>query len=143
MTGRDITLGSADIENLLRAKAAVYAGAALLARRLGVSMSDIERIYVAGGFGAYLDIQKAILIGLLPEVPLERITFIGNGSVAGAKMGLLAKSVRRRAIEVSRKMTYQELSVDGAFHEEYVSAMFFPHTDRGRFPLACASLKFD
>jgi len=143
MTGRDITLDSADIENLLRAKAAVYAGAALLARRLGVSMSDIERIYVAGGFGAYLDIRKAILIGLLPEVPLERITFIGNGSVAGAKMGLLAKSVRRRAIEVGRKMTYQELSVDGAFHEEYVSAMFFPHTDRGRFPLACASLKFD
>jgi uncharacterized 2Fe-2S/4Fe-4S cluster protein (DUF4445 family) len=142
LSGRDIVLRSADIENLLRAKAAVYAGAALLARRVGVSMADIERVYVAGGFGAYLDIKKAILIGLLPEVPLERITFIGNGSVAGAKMGLLAKAVRRRALDVARKMTYQELSVDGAFHEEYVSAMFFPHTDCGRFPDACTTLKF-
>jgi uncharacterized 2Fe-2S/4Fe-4S cluster protein (DUF4445 family) len=57
-------------------------------------------------------------------------------------MGLLAKAVRRRALEVARKMTYQELSVDGAFHEEYVSAMFFPHTDCGRFPDACTTLKF-
>ena len=141
-TGRDITLNSADIENLLRAKAAVYAGASLLVRRLGMAMSDIERIYVAGGFGAYLDIEKAILIGLLPEVPLERITFIGNGSVAGAKMGLLAKGTRRRAIEVARKMTYRELSVDPGFMEEYVSAMFLPHTDCGRFPGACSTLKF-
>ncbi|HLE78909.1 MAG TPA: ASKHA domain-containing protein [Candidatus Limnocylindrales bacterium] len=140
--GRDITLGGADIENLLRAKGAVYAGAALLARRIGVSMSDIERIYVAGGFGAYLDIRKAMLIGLLPEVPLERVTFIGNGSVAGAKMGLLAKGTRRRAIEVARKMTYRELSVDPGFMEEYVSAMFFPHTDAARFPRACAELGF-
>ena len=141
-TGRDITLTSADIENLLRAKAAVYAGAALLARRLGMSMSDIERIYVAGGFGAYLDIRKAILIGLLPEVPLERITFIGNGSVAGAKMALLSKGTRKRAVEVARKMTYRELSVDPGFMEEYVSAMFLPHTDCGRFPDACATLQF-
>lgn len=142
-TGLDITLGTADIENLLRAKAAVYAGAALLVRRLGMAMSDIERIYVAGGFGAYLDIRKAILIGLLPEVPLERITFIGNGSIAGAKMGLLAKGTRRRAIEVARKMTYRELSVDPGFMEEYVSAMFLPHTDCGRFPGACATLQFN
>lgn len=142
-TGRDIVLGTADIQNLLRAKAAVYAGAALLARRLGLSMADIERIYVAGGFGAYLDIRKAILIGLLPEVPLERVTFIGNGSVAGAKMALLSEEARNRAAEVARKMTYRELSVDTGFHEEYVSAMFFPHTDHRRFPRACAALKFN
>lgn len=141
-TGRDLVLGAADIQNLLRAKAAVYAGAALLARRLGLAMSDIERIYVAGGFGAYLDIRKAILIGLLPEVPLERITFIGNGSVAGAKLALLSVGARARAAEVARKMTYRELSVDAGFMEEYVSAMFFPHTDRGRFPRACAALRF-
>jgi uncharacterized 2Fe-2S/4Fe-4S cluster protein (DUF4445 family) len=141
-TGRDITLGTADIQNLLRAKAAVYAGAALLARRLGVEMSDLERIYVAGGFGMYLDIQKAILIGLLPEVPMERVMFIGNGSVAGAKKALLSEDARGRAVEVARKMTYRELSVDPGFMEEYVSAMFFPHTDRKRFPRACATLQF-
>jgi uncharacterized 2Fe-2S/4Fe-4S cluster protein (DUF4445 family) len=138
--GTDIVLTAADIENLLRAKAAVYAGAALLARRLGVALQDIRRVYVAGGFGTYLDIQKAILIGLLPDVPPERVTFIGNGSVAGAKMTLLSYEVWRRAIEVAQKMTYRELSTDPAFMEEYVSAMFLPHTDCARFPRACAAL---
>lgn len=139
-TGRDIVLTSADIENLLRSKAAVYAGGALLARRLGIDMADIQRIYVAGGFGTYLDIQKAVLIGLLPDVPPDRVTFIGNGSVAGARMALLSYEVWRRAAEIAQMMTYRELSVDAAFMEEYVSAMFLPHTDCARFPRACAAL---
>ena len=99
-----------------------------------------RRVYVAGGFGTYLDIRKAILIGLLPDVPPERVTLIGNGSVAGAKMTLLSYEVWRRAIEVAQKMTYRELSTDPAFMEEYVSAMFLPHTDCARFPRACAEL---
>ncbi|MDQ7850437.1 MAG: ASKHA domain-containing protein [Armatimonadota bacterium] len=139
-TGADIVLTAADIENLLRAKAAVFAGAALLARRLGIAMGDIQRVYVAGGFGTYLDVRKAIRIGLLPDVPPERVVFIGNGSVAGAKMTLLSYEVWRRAVEVAQKMTYRELSTDPAFMEEYVSAMFLPHTDCARFPRACAEL---
>lgn len=138
--GRDIVLTAADVENLLRAKAAVYAGAAVLARRLGIEITDIQRIYVAGGFGTYLDIPKAILIGLLPDVPPERVTFIGNGSVMGAKMALLSYEVWRRAAGVAQKMTYRELSVDGSFMEEYISAAFLPHTDCARFPRVCAQL---
>jgi len=138
--GADIVLTAADIENLLRAKAAVFAGAALLARRLGIAMGEIQRVYVAGGFGTYLDVRKAIRIGLLPDVPPERVVFIGNGSVAGAKMTLLSYEVWRRAMEVAQKMTYRELSTDPAFMEEYVSAMFLPHTDCARFPRACAEL---
>jgi uncharacterized 2Fe-2S/4Fe-4S cluster protein (DUF4445 family) len=139
-SGRDIVLTAADIENLLRAKAAVYAGAALLARRVGIDVADLQRIYVAGGFGTYLDIGKAIRIGLLPDVPQERVTFIGNGSVTGAKMALLSYEVWRHAAEVAQKMTYRELSTDAAFMEEYVSATFLPHTDCARFPRACAEL---
>ena len=139
-TGRDITITNADLENLLRSKAAIYAGAALLARRLGVEMTDLERVFVAGGFGTYLDIGNAIQIGLLPDVPVERVTFIGNGSVTGAKMALLSYEALRRAGDVAARMTYRELSVDEAFMEEYVSAMFLPHTDCGRFPRACAAL---
>ncbi len=139
-SGRDIVLTSADIENLLRAKAAVYAGGSLLTRRLGIDIRDIQRIYVAGGFGTYLDITKAILIGLLPDVPVERVTFIGNGSVAGAKMALLSQEAWRRAALVAQKMTYRELSTDTGFMEEYVSATFLPHTDCARFPRACAQL---
>ena len=138
--GRDITVSDADLENLLRSKAAVYAGAALLARRLGVEMTDLERVYVAGGFGTYLDIGNAIQIGLLPDVPVERITFIGNGSVLGAKMALLSYEALRQAGNVAARMTYRELSADDAFMDEYVSAMFLPHTDCGRFPRACAAL---
>jgi uncharacterized 2Fe-2S/4Fe-4S cluster protein (DUF4445 family) len=138
--GRDITLTNSDLENLLRSKAAVYAGASLLARRLGVEMTDLQRVYVAGGFGTYLDIGNAIQIGLLPDVPVERVTFIGNGSVTGAKMGLLSYEALRRAGDVATRMTYRELSADEAFMDEYVSAMFLPHTDCGRFPRACAAL---
>jgi uncharacterized 2Fe-2S/4Fe-4S cluster protein (DUF4445 family) len=139
-TGRDISVTSADLETLLRSKAAVYAGAALLARRLGIEMSDLQRVFVAGGFGTYLDIGNAIQIGLLPDVPVERVTFIGNGSVSGAKMALLSFEALRRAGEVAAAMTYRELSVDEAFMDEYVSALFLPHTDCGRFPRACAAL---
>ncbi|MDR7543879.1 MAG: ASKHA domain-containing protein [Armatimonadota bacterium] len=139
-TGLDLVVTAADIENLLRAKAAVYAGASLLSRRVGIDMADLKRIYVAGGFGTYLDIRKAILIGLLPDVPPERVTFIGNGSVIGAKMALLSYEVWRRAAEVAQKMTYRELSSDAAFMEEYVSAAFLPHTDCARFPRVCAEL---
>jgi len=139
-TGRDITLTNADLETLLRSKAAVYAGAALLARRLGVEMTDLQRVFVAGGFGTYLDIGNAIQIGLLPDVPVERVTFIGNGSVTGAKMALLSYEALRRAGDVAARMTYRELSVDEAFMDEYVSALFLPHTDCGRFPRACAAL---
>ena len=138
--GRDITVTSADLETLLRSKAAVYAGAALLARRLGVEMTDLQRVYVAGGFGTYLDIGNAIQIGLLPDVPVERVTFIGNGSVTGAKMALLSFEALRRAGDVAARMTYRELSVDEAFMDEYVAALFLPHTDCARFPRACAAL---
>jgi uncharacterized 2Fe-2S/4Fe-4S cluster protein (DUF4445 family) len=139
-TGRDITLTSADIETLLRSKAAVYAGAAVLARRLGIDMTDIERVYVAGGFGTSLDVEKAILIGLLPDVPVDRITFIGNGSVSGAKMALLAHDAWLRAADLAGRMTYRDLSADHSFMDEYVAALFLPHTDSRRFPRAAAAL---
>jgi uncharacterized 2Fe-2S/4Fe-4S cluster protein (DUF4445 family) len=138
--GRDITVTAADLETLLRSKGAVYAGAAVLARRVGVEMTDLERVYVAGGFGTYLDIDNAIQIGFLPDVPPERITFIGNGSVNGAKMVLLSFEALRRATEVAARMTYRDLSTDEAFMDEYVSALFLPHTDCGQFPRACAAL---
>ena len=139
-TGEDIVLSQADLEVLLRSKAAVYAGASVLARRLGIEMSEIERIYVAGGFGASLDVEKAMLIGMLPDVPPERVTFIGNGSVTGARMALLSRAAWRRVAEVAEMMTYRDLSADSSFMDEYVGAMFMPHTDSDRFPRAHAAL---
>ena len=139
-TGVDIALSEADLETLLRSKAAVYAGASVLARRLGIDMAEIERVYVAGGFGASLDLEKAMLIGLLPDVPTERVTFIGNGSATGARMALLSREAWQRAGEVAEMMTYRDLSADGSFMDEYVGALFLPHTDSGRFPRAQVAL---
>lgn len=139
-TGVPLTITGADIETLLRSKAAVYAGAAVLARRLGVAMTDIERVYVAGGFGSSLDVEKAMLIGLLPDVPPDRVTFIGNGSVTGARMALLSHDAWTRAAELADRMTYRDLSADNSFMDEYVAALFLPHTDSERFPRAAAAL---
>jgi uncharacterized 2Fe-2S/4Fe-4S cluster protein (DUF4445 family) len=139
-TGEDIALTQSDLETLLRSKAAVYAGASVLARRLGIEMSEIERIYVAGGFGSSLDVEKAMFIGLLPDVPAERVTFIGNGSVTGARMALLSRAAWHRAAEVAEMMTYRDLSADGSFMDEYVGALFLPHTDSHRFPRVHATL---
>lgn len=138
--GEDIVLSEADLEVLLRSKAAVYAGASVLARRLGIEMAELERVYVAGGFGSSLDVEKAMLIGLLPDVPPERVTFIGNGSVTGARMALLSRAAWQRAAEVAEMMTYRDLSADGSFMDEYVAALFLPHTDGERFPRAQAAL---
>ncbi|MHC4601007.1 MAG: ASKHA domain-containing protein, partial [Planctomycetota bacterium] len=87
-SGREIFVTQPDLDNLLRSKAAVYAACALLVKRMGITFQDVERIFIAGGFGNYLDVDKAIRIGLLPDLPRERFTFVGNTSLIGAKMGL-------------------------------------------------------
>jgi uncharacterized 2Fe-2S/4Fe-4S cluster protein (DUF4445 family) len=132
--GREIYLTQPDLDNLLRSKAAVYAACALLVKRMGIGFDDLERIYIAGGFGNYLDVDKAIRIGLIPDQPRERFTFLGNSSLVGAKMGLRFEKAREHARKVAPMMTYIELSGDNAYHEEFMSALFLPHTDLSKFP---------
>jgi uncharacterized 2Fe-2S/4Fe-4S cluster protein (DUF4445 family) len=99
-----------------------------------VSFGDLERIFVAGGFGNYLDVEKAIFIGLLPDVPPGRVQFIGNSSLTGARMALLSRHALARADTLARQMTYFELSVDPKFYDEFVAALFLPHTDMDLYP---------
>lgn len=131
---REIILTEADIENILRAKAAIYAGMSVLLKEVGLSLDIVERIYIAGGFGNYLNIEKAIMIGMLPDMPKEKFSFIGNSSIAGAYLCLLSEKMRREAEEIARKMTYVELSVSRGFMDEYMSALFLPHTNIDLFP---------
>ncbi len=132
--GRDILLTEVDIENILRAKAAIYAGVSLLVKKVGLTLNDIERIYIAGGFGNYLNIEKSIIIGMLPDVPREKFRFLGNTAVAGTYLCLLSEKMREEAEEIAGKMTNVELSVSRRFMDEYMSALFLPHTDIGQFP---------
>jgi uncharacterized 2Fe-2S/4Fe-4S cluster protein (DUF4445 family) len=131
---KDIVLTEVDIENVIRAKAALYAGVSVLLKEVGLSLDIVERIYIAGGFGNYLNVAKAIMIGMLPDLPREKFTFIGNTSIAGAYLCLLSGQMRREAEEIASKMTYMELSVSRGFMDEYMSALFLPHTDFSLFP---------
>ena len=132
--GRDVSLTEPDIDNLIRAKGALYSGCMTLFEEVGVSFLDIDRIILAGGFGSYVDLEKAMAIGLLPETDPERVTFIGNGSLLGAKMSSLTNRIRKDVVEVTDKMTNFELSETPTYMDNYVAALFLPHTDIDRFP---------
>jgi uncharacterized 2Fe-2S/4Fe-4S cluster protein (DUF4445 family) len=133
-TGKDIVLTKVDIDNLMRAKAAIYAGFAVLASSVGVRLEDVQQVLVGGSFGKYINVEKAIQIGLLPDLPWDRFRFLGNTSVMGSYMALLARDVRNRMQEIARQMTYIELSADNTFYEAFTAALFLPHTEIGRFP---------
>jgi uncharacterized 2Fe-2S/4Fe-4S cluster protein (DUF4445 family) len=132
--GRDIVITKVDVNNLVRTKAAIYAGFSVLAKSVGLELSDVQDFIIAGAFGQYINIEKAIQIGLLPDMPWERFRFLGNTSVLGAYMALLAPQARARVAEVASKLTYLELSADNSFYDQFTSAMFLPHTDINRFP---------
>jgi len=131
---RDIALTEIDIENLIRAKGAIYSGCMTLLAEVGMDMSAIDRIILAGGFGSYVDLEKAMTIGLLPEIDAEKVTFIGNSSLMGAKMSSLTNRIRRDVVEVTRSMTNFELSETPSYMDNYVAALFLPHTDMAQFP---------
>jgi uncharacterized 2Fe-2S/4Fe-4S cluster protein (DUF4445 family) len=137
---RDITLSEADIDNLIRAKGAIYSGYQTLLEEVGLHLSDIGQIILAGGFGSYIDLEKAMVIGLLPEVDPEIITYIGNGSLMGCRMGALTNRLRRDVVEVTKKMTNFELSETPSYMNKYVAALFLPHTDIQLFPKLKARL---
>ncbi|HEY70693.1 MAG TPA: DUF4445 domain-containing protein [Anaerolineae bacterium] len=133
-TGKDIVLTNVDVENLMRAKAAIYAGYHVLARSVGVGLEDIQQFLIGGSFGQYVNVEKAIQIGLLPDLPWDRFEFLGNTSVRGTYMALLSRQAHSRVDKVSQGMTYIELSADNTFFDAFTGALFMPHTDMSRFP---------
>jgi uncharacterized 2Fe-2S/4Fe-4S cluster protein (DUF4445 family) len=132
----DLVITDADLENILHTKAAIYGACSVLLRKTDHRPEDLERIIIAGGFGYHLDIERAVSLGMFLDVDRRKYRFIGNGSLAGARLALLSERSRREMHSVVRKMTYLELSVDNEFYEEYSSSLFIPHTDTGRFPTA-------
>jgi len=131
---RDIVLTEPDLDNLIRAKGAIYSGCVTLLEEVGLSMDMVERIILAGGFGSYIDLEKAMTIGLLPEIDPECVTFIGNGSLMGARMSSLTNRIRKDVVSVTQKMTNFELSETPSYMDNYIAAMFLPHTEIEKFP---------
>jgi uncharacterized 2Fe-2S/4Fe-4S cluster protein (DUF4445 family) len=138
---KDIILTEPDIENILRAKAAMYAGFSTLLKEAGFAFDAVHKVYIAGGFGQFLDIEKAIVLGLLPDMPTEKFEYMGNTSITGAYLCILSRMLRSEAENISKKMTYLELSVSRSFMEEYVSGLFIPHTNVEAFPTVKKLLK--
>ncbi|MCX7597369.1 MAG: ASKHA domain-containing protein [Armatimonadetes bacterium] len=131
---KDLVLTQADVEHLIRSKAAVHAGITFLLQAVGLRAEQIEKFYIAGAFGTHLDLPSAMAIGMVPEVPASRIEYAGNSSLGGACASLMARAARDRVRHIARSMTYVELSGEPSFMEEYVASMFLPHTDLSRFP---------
>lgn len=133
-SGEPISITEQDIMNLLRAKAAVYAACSLMLRSVGLGFHSVERVYVAGGFGRYIDIEKAITAGMLPDLPRESYIYLGNSSLAGAHSMLVSSKARQKAAEIAGRITYLELNTMPTYMDEYTAALFLPHTDASRFP---------
>jgi uncharacterized 2Fe-2S/4Fe-4S cluster protein (DUF4445 family) len=132
--GTDIVVNEVDIENLLRTKGAIYAGFSVLVQSVGLELAEVEQVFIAGAFGQYINVEKAIQIGLLPDMPWDRFHYLGNTSVLGAFYSLVSRPMRKRVLQVAQKMTYLELSADNTFYDQFMSALFLPHTDITAFP---------
>ncbi len=132
--GRDIVITEIDVDNLIRAKGAMFSGYQTLLESVGLTMGDLEKVIIGGGFGKSLNLNNAITIGFLPELPAERFTYIGNSSLTGATLVALSGSLWKKAAEIKANMTNFELSETPGYMDYYMSSQFLPHTQGSLFP---------
>ena len=130
----DIVFTESDLKNLLYSKGAVYAGFTTLLAQAGLDFPMVEQILISGGFGQYLNIERAIRIGLLPDIERNKFQYLGNSSIVGAYMALLSNKYRREAREICSNMTYIDFSRNNSYMDEFTSALFLPHTNLELFP---------
>jgi len=134
LIGEDIVITEVDLDNLMRAKGAMFAGYQTLLDSVGLNFADLEKVIIAGNFGAYIDLERAINIGLLPDVERERFYYLGNGSMLGCQISLTDVTRFRERVKVRQLITNMELSESPKFMSYYMAALFLPHTDMGLFP---------
>ncbi|MEF8798134.1 MAG: ASKHA domain-containing protein [Candidatus Bipolaricaulota bacterium] len=129
----ELAVYQSEIKNLINAKAAIYAGARILMKSLELELEDLDRLLIAGGFGSYLDREKAKTLGLIPDIPSDKVKFVGNTSIIGAKMSLLSQQAYDQSHEISESVTYYDLIDYPDYFEEFTAAKFLPHTDLSQF----------
>jgi uncharacterized 2Fe-2S/4Fe-4S cluster protein (DUF4445 family) len=130
---QEIVITQADINNLIRSKAGVFASISILMESTQTKLEDLDAIYLAGGFGNFLNVQQAVTIGMLPDVEREKIHFVGNTSIGGAKTVLLSSEALAAAEQIAKSMTYFDLMSHQKYMEEFIQASFLPHTDLSLF----------
>lgn len=132
--GQAVLFGQADLDAVMRSKAAMYAILTTLTAQVGVPFSALGHFYVAGAFGGHISPQHAITLGMLPDLPLATYVSVGNSSLAGAQAMLLDRQTRERCADLVRKITYLELNVNQEFMLRFSGARAIPHTDCSLFP---------
>lgn len=133
-SGEELLLSQTDVDGLLRSKAAMYTILTTVSRMINIPMEEFGRFYMAGTFGSYIDPRSAIVIGMTPDLPLERYQPLGNTSLAGATEVLLSAGAREEIYRIRDRITYVELNVNQEFMNLFSAARFIPHTDRLLFP---------
>ena len=132
-TGVELTLTESDLDNFIRAKGAIFSAIQTMLKSLDMDIDCIEKVIIAGGIGSGIDIAKAISIGMLPKIPLEKYSYIGNSSLTGACAMLLSDEAERKVFDIANNMTYLELSTYPGYMDELLAACFIPHTDATLF----------
>lgn len=131
---RDIAISEVDLDNFIRAKGAIFSAVRLMLRSLDFDIDVISRVLIAGGIGSGINMDNAVRIGMLPDIPREKYSYIGNSSLTGACCMLLSEEAEKKVSELASNMTYIELSSEPTYMDEFVSACFLPHTDSSLFP---------
>jgi len=125
-TGRDITISQQDVRQLQLAKGAIYSGILMLKRVMGIENRQIKELMLAGGFGNYINIESAVRIHLLPDLPIERIRYVGNAAALGAQMALLSETERKRAVTLAGTIEHVSLAARPDFQDIFIEAICFP-----------------
>ncbi|KNZ42377.1 corrinoid activation/regeneration protein AcsV [Acetobacterium bakii] len=131
---RDVYITEIDIDSFIKAKGAVFSAIYTLMESLDMSIDVLENVYVAGGIGTNLVIENAIALGMLPDIPVEKYYYIGNSSMQGCYLALTLTEGKDQIREISKNMTYMELSIHPTYMDEFIAACFIPHTNMDLFP---------
>ena len=132
-SGKEIVITQGDIRELQLAKAAIYTGASILMKRMKISMDDLQKIFIAGAFGNFINPENARTIGMYPDISANKVKFVGNSAGSGARMALLSAELRSVAEKIADKMMYVELAGDPDFNSEFIKSMYLPHEEVERF----------
>ena len=133
-TASDLLISQVDLDSLFRSKAAMFTILETITDQVGLTFDDLDRFYVAGTFGLFIDPRSAIAIGMIPDLASDRIQALGNTSLAGAARVLTDADAVTEIDHIRDRITYLELNVNPEFMTRMSAAKFLPHTDRDRFP---------
>ena len=140
-TQEDITFSQKDIRQLIMAKAAMQTGVLTLLKSLQIPKEEVDHVFIAGAFGSHIDKESARIIGIIPEINLDKIVSVGNAAGTGARMALVSKKAKKIVEEISRKVVYIELGADQNFQNTFLNSNFLPYSDLDLYPETSDLLK--